>query len=297
MKRWLISVLLAVFLILTVVWAIGSALHMEPEPIEMVATKPNPEGPPLRPHYADECLALKARTEKVVDDPETRTCQVDDDCSYVWSNLCWFGTLIPVNRQGESNVRNALEYYRGNVGGACGRSCESSIHERLAVALCEGNICQVRSVRGKPSDPEYPFDERVVKPQIEPNIDLRGTANSLDEKDIRTPGVISKAKGLPQVVYVSPRTQKQDRCEGYVEIKFEGANDIVNGSYEIVHSKPPAKHDHNALQALFDMYSLEAPRPISSNLATTHLPDGRTERTFRYYMDCDNIFLESPEAD
>lgn len=121
------------------------------------------------------------------------------------------------------------------------------------------------------------------------------TDTILSKREIITPGRLSKSKDYLPVVRVARKTR--EHCEGWVEIRFAGAHDIASGSYEILDSKPPGKHDTDAIEALIDSYSLEKFSPGNSRMGTLHLEDGRTEHIFTYFVDCDNKPKKKDEAE
>ena len=145
----------------------------------------------------------------------------------------------------------------------------------------------------EPGEPVYEDEAGRKVPsacflQIKTSIDdLRVDTDAiLSKKEVITPGRLPKAKNYLPVVYAYRKTR--EHCEGWVEIRFEGAHDIVSGSYEILDSKPPGKYDKEAMRALADSYSLEKFPPGNSRMGTLHLEDGRTEHIFTYFVDCEN---------
>ena len=78
-----------------------------------------------------------------------------------------------------------------------------------------------------------------------------------------SPGVASDpTKPLPadeKTKIIMVRVPTRAICDGWVELGYYGANDIVNRDIEILDSKPPGKHDQEAIDELIAVKSMETP--------------------------------------
>ena len=62
-----------------------------------------------------------------------------------------------------------------------------------------------------------------------------------------------------QTKIIVVRVPTKEVCDGWVQLGYYGANDIINRNIEILDSKPPGKHDQEAIDELIAVKSMETP--------------------------------------
>lgn len=103
--------------------------------------------------------------------------------------------------------------------------------------------------------------------------------------DIPKPSApIPKVRG--KVYRVSPKTI--ENCEGWVRLRFVESQDITNGNFDVLASKPSGKYDNEALNALIEILSYQRPK-YNSGLVTLLDESGHEYSVFTYAVKCDNV--------
>lgn len=134
-----------------------------------------------------------------------------------------------------------------------------------------------------PEIPDYPFEDEPIELKVDEAIDLRGD-DPFPTPDSAVDPVFSSDRKPARPIPFDLHTR--EKCEGWVQIHFENKQDLVNGTLEILDSKPPGKYDEEATELLFEIVTLQKVSPLNSMMVTTYFKDGRQENTFTYFVDC-----------
>ena len=166
MRTGVLSLLVAVPVVAGVSWILASALHIYPDPIEVTSdTASRFKERPLPKGTSWECLALESETRTITE--EGRTCQLDEECTYIDHQHCPFGCEVAVNEENLDQVHAALDRYQEEIGYTCGSSCIYRCMRGTYIASCVDNRCQTERLEqtppGGPPVPEYPFEDETNK--------------------------------------------------------------------------------------------------------------------------------------
>ena len=140
MKTWVLSLLIAVPVVAGVSWILASALHIYPDPNEVTSdTTSRFNERPLARGTSWECLELESETRTIIE--EGRTCQLDEECTYIDDQHCPFGCEVAVNEEYFDQVLAALDRYQEEVGYTCGSRCVYRCMRGTYIASCVNNRC------------------------------------------------------------------------------------------------------------------------------------------------------------